>query len=119
MSLIKIEAIFSCDGCGNRFTANLDPAGKLSDSWTLFDQAVDTIKNGILAYSVEAGMHLCSKCTKLVCRDKRFVDRDPTEEEIEQLLAENACHICGMLTTMREYAHGRPLCLDCFGRSSP
>ena len=86
MSIASIKAEIQCDGCGCYFSVALDPARKLPEGWSLFDEAVDTVRGGCLAHSVEADLMLCSDCTKAVARDERFAERDPTADEIRDLL---------------------------------
>lgn len=90
MTLHRIEAIFDCDGCGHRFSTEIDPAYVLRDRnglVTLYDVAVDSVRDGLRGTvgmkgitSVQGGLCLCPACTTIV--DEHTGD-DPTPEDVK------------------------------------
>lgn len=67
MSLIRVEAVFSCDECGKQISTMLDESYKPPVGWSVFDVAEDALRGGggSLAEltSVVGNEHLCSECT--------------------------------------------------------
>jgi hypothetical protein len=85
MSIEAIKAIFACDGCDSRFEVELDNAATLPDGWTLTELAIDGARGGPLMSSVQDGMELCEKCTK-VADAIGDEDHRPTRDEINAAL---------------------------------
>lgn len=89
MSIVVIKAFFDCDGCGKQFGVEMDPACK---AWLpeqpIGDLAEDAVRGGSTldgdSCSVQADLHLCTKCTTIA--DGIAFDRDedyePTRKEI-------------------------------------
>lgn len=92
MSLYKIEAVFTCDGCGCQFKVELDAAQPARKGRTFFDIAVDEVRGGsctVIAASkhlnwanvgmcsVQNDKHLCPKCTREA--DKAAEESDDPE----------------------------------------
>lgn len=100
MSLVHVRATFGCDGCGRNFIVELPNDMKANPEWTMFEEAVECLKEGdFLRYegdkrsgtegptfsSVQGGLHLCPQCTSLV-DDYVTEDRDATEDEVKAAL---------------------------------
>ena len=71
MSVHKITATVDCDNCGKRFTVELDPADKLPEGWSLWDEVEDAVRGGVAtgnpmgeSTSVQDGKMLCAECTR-------------------------------------------------------
>jgi hypothetical protein len=73
--IIHVEAMFSCDDCGTKFTVKLDPAYEPPSGWSVFAVAEDKIRHGDsyedatdVPYGIgsvgEDGRHYCARCTK-------------------------------------------------------
>jgi hypothetical protein len=100
MSIINLKAAISCDGCGDHFRVWIDTAANIPDGWDLCDLITDQVRGGhgedmkgnhfgiAGSCSVQAGLHLCPKCTKAVDASvPEDGDREPTEEEVKRALA--------------------------------
>ena len=93
MTIKRIEAVVGCDSCGTEFSMDIDPADKPPAGWAMFDVAVDSIRGGRVGRigppgmpSVQAKLHLCATCTKMV--DLAYPeDHDPTDDEVQAALA--------------------------------
>jgi hypothetical protein len=90
MSVHRIEAVIDCDGCGHRFSVELDPAYK-PKCWSLWDCAVDGVRGGQRGTigdrghtSVQGGLCLCPVCTGTV---DEYTGDDPSPEDISRVLA--------------------------------
>lgn len=91
MTLLAIRAFMTCDGCGSRMSFDLDPAGKVTVGWSLFDKAIDACRGGLdreqdgLSSVQGSDKCLCASCTREV---DAFVteDRNATDDEIEEAL---------------------------------
>lgn len=81
MSIVEINATFSCDGCGAHFNVDLDNAATLPNGWTLTELAVDAVRGGPVMSSVQDGMDLCAECTA-VADAIGEEDHKPTRAEI-------------------------------------
>lgn len=75
MAINVILAHFVCDGCGQSFVVEIDPAYSPPGGWTAFDIACDAVRRSV-GYtgpnsisglggcsSVQGGNHLCGRCT--------------------------------------------------------
>lgn len=85
MSVSRIEAIIACDGCGAKFTADVDAAYKPPQGWSMWDVAQDAVRGGNDGGSVQGGMMLCQKCTK-TCDAHGPDDRNLTADEVRAAL---------------------------------
>lgn len=45
--LKEIRASFECDECGAQFSVEMDPAHKVPEGWSTFDDAVDAVRGSI------------------------------------------------------------------------
>lgn len=97
MTVKSIEAVIRCDNCGTEFRMDVDPARNVPFKWSMWDVAVDAIRGGHLAGmvglssllvgspSVQADLHLCVKCTRIV--DNAYPeDHLPTDDEVRNAL---------------------------------
>lgn len=80
MSVLRIEAVIDCDGCGARFRVSLDGAASRSGrvgKWAMFEVAEDALRGGVdfLGYiperkpfdgpkftGMDGDQHLCPVC---------------------------------------------------------
>jgi hypothetical protein len=92
MSVVKIEAVIACDGCGRELRLELDPANKPPSGWALFDCAEDAVRGSVGAMagpnssSVQGGLMLCGICTRKI-DDAIPEDRNATRSEAAAILA--------------------------------
>lgn len=109
MSLVKITAVFDCDGCGGQFAVGLDASEAPPDGWTLFDYAGDSVRGAVdyeaLTLNCEGGdicsaqddKHLCSRCTHLK-NVEAIRETDAAEAEdvgYKSHLEQVTCRKCG------------------------
>lgn len=91
MTLHRIEAIIDCDGCGHRFSVELDGGYQPPVGWALYEVAMDAVRGGSFRgtigdkgiTSVQADLALCPNCTRTV--DEHTSDA-PTAAEIRAAL---------------------------------
>jgi hypothetical protein len=89
----RIEAVVGCDHCGTEFSMDIDAAYEPPRGWSMFDIAVDSVRGGHRGRigpngvpSVQAGLHLCPTCTRVV--DAAYPeDHLPSEPEIKAALS--------------------------------
>lgn len=76
--IIEVTAKFACDDCGTEFLIHLDPAYEPLHGWSVFEVAVDAIRQGnpgtyedgidrttpLGSGSVDDERHYCEPCTK-------------------------------------------------------
>lgn len=86
MTVSRIKGVIACDGCGARFTVDIDAAYKPPQDWAMFDVAVDAVRGGADGSSVQGGMMLCQKCT-CMADDYGRDDRPLTADEVRAALA--------------------------------
>lgn len=89
MSVKIINATIECDGCGGRFTVDIDAAYKPPAGWSEWDVAVDAVRGGSDGTSVQGGFTLCEKCTK-TCDAYGPEDREEnlTTDEVRKALSQ-------------------------------
>jgi hypothetical protein len=91
MTLHRIEAILDCDGCGHRFSVELDGGYEPPKGWALYEVAEDACRAGTArgtigmkgVTSVQGGLMLCPNCTRLI--DEKTPD-NPTTAEVRAAL---------------------------------
>lgn len=86
MSIEKIVAHFRCDGCNEAFLEEMDPArSTCRELPTTYELAEDAIRgNGF--QTIQDGMHLCPKCTKVADNIHEDENKQPTSDEIKKAL---------------------------------
>lgn len=85
MCLKTVTAKFECDGCGESFTVDIDPAETISANTSPFDLAEEALRSGFT--SVQHGKHLCETCTRAVdAIVPENEDRNATEAEMSRAL---------------------------------
>jgi hypothetical protein len=100
VSIINLKASISCDGCGDQFRVWIDTGRRIPDGWDLCDIATDCVRGGhgedmkgnhfgiAGSCSVQAGLHLCPKCTTAVdATIPEDDDREPTEDEVKAAIS--------------------------------
>jgi hypothetical protein len=80
VSVRGIRASVECDACGEPFHVDLDPAMEINGA-SLMDAAEQEIADDFALSSVQDGLHLCQKCTKVADRIGPE-DHQPTRDEI-------------------------------------
>lgn len=97
MTILSVKARFACDGCGEKFSVDLDPAYRPPTHWSIDDVAVDCVRGAVGVEldkasdctgltSVQGDKQvLCPRCTHIV---DTYVteDRNATADEIERAL---------------------------------
>ena len=104
MTLQAIKATFACDGCGRRFTMDIDPASEVRLGSQLFEHVEDALRGGefngyvggshreaaqsTYSTSCQHGKHLCPSCTEAVDNEvPEGEDRNANARELSNALA--------------------------------
>jgi hypothetical protein len=85
MSVVRIEAVIACDGCGSKFMVDVDAAYKPPQGWSMWDVAQDAVRGGLDGGSIQGDIMLCLKCTK-IADAYGPEDRNLTADEVRAAL---------------------------------
>lgn len=88
--VVSVRAQIVCGGCGNRYTVRLDTGRQQPAKWTLHDEVVETVREGLTEEhglsSVQGGHMLCAACTRIVDNDP-VIPEDRAAESPEEVRA--------------------------------